>query len=174
MLWDLLAILVLQVLYVSVMTVRWIILVRGGRWLASAVSFVEVIIYVIGLGLVFSDLKDPLKVLVYALGYAVGALAGSYVEEKLALGNTVFQIITREPDRLVPALRDVGLGVTAWPAQGRDGPRGLLMVVARRRWVPELMKVIAEVDPRCFVVRLEPQALHGGFLSGFLFRGRYG
>lgn len=172
MLLDLLAILVLQVLFVSVTTVRWIILVRGSHWLAAAISFVENIVYVVGLGLVFRDLTNPLKVGVYALGYALGSLLGSFVEGKLALGYSVFQIITREPERMVPALREVGLGVTAWQAEGRDGPRGLLMVVGRRRWAPELMRLIAEIDPQAFVVSLEPQGLQGGFLQRLPFRRR--
>lgn len=164
MLLDLLAILVLQVLYVAVMTVRWIILVRGSRWTAAAISFFEVIIYVIGLGLVFSNLRDPARVMMYAVGYALGSLVGSYVEERLALGHSVFQIISRQPARLVPALRGMGIGVTSWQAEGREGPRELLMVVTRRRSASDLLGLVHEIDPQAFMIRLDPQALHGGFV----------
>ena len=107
---DLLIIFLAQATYVSVNTVRWIILVKGRRLLASAISFFEVILWVYALGLVVSQLSDPVKVATYALGYAVGALVGSKIEERLALGYVLFQVITTRIGELAPARS----GNTAW------------------------------------------------------------
>jgi uncharacterized protein YebE (UPF0316 family) len=123
MLLNLLIIFALEALYVTISTVRWIILVRGQRILASIISFFELILYVVALGMVVTQLHDPLRVGVYALGYAVGALAGSLAEERLAIGFTVFQIIT-DPDSDLPVrLRESGLGVTVWMAPHEEAGR---------------------------------------------------
>lgn len=168
MLTDLLIIFLLQVVYVGINTVRWIILMRGGRYLAAFISFFELILYVVALGMVVTKLNDPLRVGVYAFGYAVGALAGSWVEEQLALGFTIFHIIAPPGSPLPAKLREAGLGVTAWEAEGREGGRLVLMAVGRRRWNRQIMRLVEEVDPRAFVVRTEPQAFKGGFLLKYI------
>jgi uncharacterized protein YebE (UPF0316 family) len=168
---DLLIIFALEALYVTVTTVRWIILVRGQRLLAAAISFFEIILYVVALGMVFTQLGDPLRVGVYALGYAVGALAGSLVEERLAIGYTVFHVITQPGTILPTRLRESGLGVTAWTAEGREGDRIVLMAAARRKLAPAIMRLIETADPGAFVVRTEPQAFRGGFLLKYLKSG---
>lgn len=160
---DLFVIFTLQVLYVAINTMRWMILIRGLRLVAAVISFFEIILYVVALGMVVTKLDDPVRVVVYALGYAVGAGAGSWVEEQLALGFTIFHIITRPGTDLVSRLRAAGLGVTVWEAQGREGERCVLMAVARRRWASQVVKVVEAAAPDAFVVRTEPQWLKGGF-----------
>lgn len=169
---DLLIIFALEALYVSVTTVRWIILVRGRRFLAAFISFFELILYVVALGMVVTKLDDPLRVVVYALGYAVGALAGSWAEEQLALGFTVFHIIAQPGSPVAQKLRDAGLGVTVWDAKGREGDRLVLMAVARRRWSRDVVRLVEQVDPTAFVVRTEPQAFKGGFLLRYIKTGK--
>lgn len=164
MLFDLAVIFALEALYVTVTTVRWIILVRGKRALAALISFFELILYVVALGMVVTRLGDPLRIGAYALGYAVGVLLGSWVEERLALGYTVFYVIAESGTTLADRLREFGLGVTAWEAQGREGSRTVLMAVARRRWAPHVVRYVQEIDPGAFVVRTEPEAFKGGFL----------
>lgn len=171
MLSQLLLIFVLQCLYVSITTVRWIILVRGHPILASIISFFELILYVVALGMVVTQLGDPLRVVVYALGYAVGAWVGSKVEERLALGYTQFQIITRAPSQLAWRLREAGMGVTEWSAQGREGERLVLLVVARRKRTPMVMKLLNQLDPNAFVLQMQPQAFRGGFIEKVLRQG---
>ena len=168
MLTDLLVIFLLQALYVSISTVRWIILVRGHPLLASLISFFEIILYVVALSMVVGQLGDPLRVVVYALGYATGAFVGSRVEERLALGYTLFQIITRPPSNLAARLREAGMGVTVWNAEGREGDRLVLMVVARRKWTPMVMKLLEQLDPNAFVLQSSPQAFRGGFIDKYL------
>ncbi|MCI0673132.1 MAG: DUF2179 domain-containing protein [Myxococcaceae bacterium] len=168
---DLLLIFLLQALYVAITTVRWIILVRGHPVLASCISFFENLLYIVALGMVVTKLGDPMRVVVYALGYATGALVGFKVEEKLALGYTMFQIITRPPSTLAQRLREAGMGVTVWGAEGREGDRLVLMVLARRKWTPMVMKLLQELDPNAFVLQSAPQAFRGGFLDKYLKQG---
>lgn len=165
---DLVAIFLLQAIYVAVTTVRWIILVRGQRLLSAIISFFELILYVVALGMVVSQLHDPWRVGIYALGYATGVLIGGWAEERLAVGYTLFHIITEPQSTLPPVLREAGLGVTVWMADGREGNRMVLMAVARRRFVAQILAKIEATDPRAFVVQSEPQTFRGGFLLKYL------
>lgn len=165
---DLVLIFVLQAIYVAVTTVRWIILVRGQRFFAAAISFFEIILYVVALGMVVANLQDPLRVGVYALGYATGVLAGGWAEERLAVGFTVLHIITQPGSPLPRVLRSAGLGVTVWAADGREGVRMVLMAVTRRKFAAGILALIEKEDPRAFVVQTEPQRFRGGFLLKYL------
>lgn len=165
---DYLIIFLAQATYVSITTVRWIILVRGGKLLAAVISFFELILYVYALGLVVTQLSDPFKVATYALGYAVGSLVGAQIEERLAIGYTLFQVITTRVGEVAPLLREHGLGVTNWRGEGRMGEREVLFVVSRRKLGPKVTTLIDKVDPQAFVVRLDPSWYKGGFLQKYL------
>lgn len=165
---DLIAIFLLQAVYVAVTTVRWIILVRGQRLLSAIISFFELILYVVALGMVVSQLHDPWRVGVYAFGYAIGVLIGGWAEERLAVGHTLFHIITQPGSALPPVLREAGLGVTVWVADGREGNRLVLMAVARRKFAPQILAKIEATDPKAFVVQSEPKTFRGGFLLKYL------
>jgi len=165
---DFLIIFLAQATYVAITTVRWIILVKGGRVLAAVISFFEVILYVYALGLVVTQLSNPYKVAVYALGYAVGSLVGSKIEEKLALGYMLFQVITTRIGEVAPALRAKGLGVTNWRGEGRMGEREVLFVVARRKLGHQVSDLIEAVDPNAFIVQMEATWYKGGFLQKYL------
>lgn len=168
---DLLIIFAAQAVFVSMSTVRWILLVRGRRWLAASISLFEMSLQVLALSLVVTQIREnPLNVVAYASGHAAGSLIGSKVEETLAIGYHVFQIITRPATGLADRLRALGFGVTSWGAEGREGGREVLMVVARRRFAHDLYAVLDQVDPHAFVVRLEPQAFRGGYLLRFIRR----
>ena len=92
-------ILVINIIYVSFFTVRMILTLKGMRYLAAFVSVFEVFVYVIGLGLVLDNLNEIQNLIAYALGYALGVLAGMKIEEKLALGYITVNVITREWDK---------------------------------------------------------------------------
>jgi uncharacterized protein YebE (UPF0316 family) len=142
--------------------------VRGQRVLAAVISFFELIVYVVALGMVVSQLNDPWRVGFYAAGYATGVLIGGWAEQRLAFGHTVLHIITAPDTNLPPVLREARLGVTSWLADGREGHRMVLMAVARRRLVPRIMALIESADARAFVVQTDPQTFRGGFLLKYL------
>lgn len=165
---DLALIFGLQATYVAVTTVRWIILVRGRRGLAALISFFELILYVVALSMVFSNLGDPLRVVMYAAGYATGVLIGGWAEERLAIGYTLLHIVTRPDSPLPKQLREAGLGVTNWLAEGREGHRMVVMAVAHRKLAPKILRLLDQWDPHAFVVQSEPKAFKGGFLMKYL------
>ena len=127
-----LIILAINIVYVSFFTVRMILTLKGQKFLAAAISSIEVMIYVIGLGLVLDNLDNIQNLIAYAVGYALGVLLGSKIEETLALGYVTVKVITNHYDEQLPnKLRDVGFGVTSWLAEGRDGHRLMMEILTK-------------------------------------------
>jgi len=107
---------------VSLATLRMLFLVRGKRYYAGGIGFLEVIIYIMALKYVVDRLHSPLNLVFYALGFAAGNVVGSFIEEKVALGQVTLQVITdRRPLELAQRLRSLGLGVTVTHGLGLNG-----------------------------------------------------
>lgn len=157
-------ILLINVIYVSFFTIRMILTLKGQRYLAAVISMFEVVIYVVGLGLVLENLNEIQNLVAYALGYGLGVLAGMKLEEKLALGYITVNVITTEESKDLPRLlRDHGYGVTNWLANGREGDRMAMQILTPRKYELKLYQTINEFDPKAFIVSYEPKSIHGGF-----------
>lgn len=155
----------LQVVYVTIMTMRLIFLLRGNRYPAAFISVFEVMLWVYALGLVVNQLDDFTRLLAYAFGFAAGQIVGSFIEEKVAMGYTTVQVVAKTPSRLPEVFRGAGFGVTSWPGTGRDGGREVLLVVSRRRRAGELFRILDEHEPDAFALVMEPRSFRGGFMA---------
>ena len=123
MLFDLVFIFFARIIDVSLGTVRMILTVRGERYIAAAIGFFEIMVYVVALGKVIGSLDEPVRLILYCLGFAAGVIVGTWVEELLALGYRGIQVITvKENQPLVEKLREEGFAITTWEAEGRGGP----------------------------------------------------
>lgn len=71
-----------------------ILTLKGYRYIAAFVSMVEIIVYIIGLGLVLDNLNKIQNIIAYAAGYGIGVMVGMKIEEKLALGYITVNVIT--------------------------------------------------------------------------------
>ena len=159
-----LIILAINIVYVSFFTIRMILTLKGQKYLAAALSTIEVVIYIVGLGLVLDNLNKIQNLIAYAVGYALGVLVGTKIEEWLALGYVTVQVITNRYDESLPnKLRDEGFGVTSWMGEGRDGPRLMMDILTRRKTQQDLYNYILAFDSKAFIISHEPKHFHGGF-----------
>lgn len=159
-----LVIFVINIIYVSFLTLRTISTLKGYRYTAAIFSILETFVYVIGLGLVLENLDQFQNVIAYALGFGAGILVGLKIEEKLALGYLVVNVITSEIDKDLPKnLRDLGYGVTHGYQYGRDGERMTLQILTPRKYERKLIATIKELDERAFIITHEPKNINGGF-----------
>src|SRR5690606_5253623 len=162
-------ILTINIIYVSFFTIRMILTLKGQKYLAAALSSIEVVIYVVGLGLVLDNLNQIQNLIAYAVGYAMGVLFGTKIEQWLALGYVTVKVITNRYDESLPdKLRDEGFGVTSWMGEGRDGPRLMMEILTRRKTQQELYNKIIAFDAKAFIISHEPKHFHGGFWVGGL------
>lgn len=157
-------ILAINIVYVSFFTIRMILTLKGQRYLAAMLSSIEVIIYVVGLGLVLENLDQIQNLIAYAVGYALGVLVGMKIEEKLALGYITVNVITNEWGKdFTKILREQGYGVTSWMAYGMEGDRLAMQILTPRKHERSLFKLIKEIDPKAFIIAYEPKTIYGGF-----------
>ncbi|EKN66216.1 DUF2179 domain-containing protein [Schinkia azotoformans] len=168
-------ILSINIVYVSFFTIRMILTLKGQRYLAAAISSVEVVIYVVGLGLVLDNLDQIQNLIAYAVGYALGVLVGMKIEEKLALGYITVNVISNEWEKpFTKLLREKGYGVTSWMAYGMEGDRLAMQILTPRKYEESLYKLIKEIDPKAFIIAYEPKTIYGGFWVKSVRKGRLG
>lgn len=154
----------INIVYVTFFTVRMILTLKGYRYIAAGVSMVEVVIYVVGLGLVLENLNEIKNLVAYAIGYGFGVIIGTKIEEKMALGYITVNVITADENKKLPGLlRDSGYGVTDWSANGLEGNRSSLQILTPRKYELKLYAKIKELDSKAFIISYEPKSIHGGF-----------
>lgn len=134
---------------VSLGTVRTILVFRGRPYTAALIGFFEILIWLMAAGKVIQNLDRWYLAIAYAGGFAIGNIVGIYVESKLALGSELIRAISRDfKVELGDQLHRLGYTVTSIP--GKDAKLNVvevLLVVEKRRNVPQLIERILEIDP---------------------------
>ncbi|GAK13347.1 DUF2179 domain-containing protein [Geomicrobium sp. JSM 1781026] len=154
----------INIVYVSLLTLRLILTLKNLKLLAASAGMFEIVVYVTGLGIVLDNMTSVFHVTAYALGYGIGVIVGMKIEEKLALGYITVNVITKEYEPDIPnQLRDKGYGVTNWVAYGREGERLMMEILTSRRSEKLLYDTVKLLDPKAFIISHEPKAFFGGF-----------
>lgn len=142
----------LRIVDVSLGTLRIGFLVRGQRRLAGLFGFFESLVWLIAAAQVLANLDSPVKFLAYAAGYATGTMLGVSVERWLAIGESIVRVVTPiDTPPVEDSLRSAGHYVTLLNARGRDGDVSVAFSVIPRRKIPEVLKLLHEVNPSAFV-----------------------
>lgn len=162
---QIILILLLQLTYVPLLTLRTIFMVKNMSVIASCIGFMEVLVYITGLSLVFNGEQNILAKIVYAGGYGLGIFVGGYIEQKLAMGYTTLVVnLVNKNEQLISCLRNEGFGVTIFEGAGRDSKRYRLDILTKRNREKELLGLIEMYEPRAFIISYEPRKIKGGFL----------
>ena len=88
------AIFTARVTDVSLGTVRTIMVFRSRRLLASAIGFVESVIWVLAISQIVGNLDHWYLIAAYAAGFATGNYVGIWVEAKLAIGHELVRVVS--------------------------------------------------------------------------------
>ncbi|WP_051624201.1 DUF5698 domain-containing protein [Clostridium akagii] len=84
-----------KIIEVSFATLRMVLITKGEKFKGAIMALFEITIWLVVSANVLSNLAtDPMKGVMYALGYVVGNYMGSLVEEKIAIGVITATIIT--------------------------------------------------------------------------------
>ncbi|AOY78008.1 DUF2179 domain-containing protein [Clostridium formicaceticum] len=162
---EIILILLLQLVYVPIFTLRTIFLVKNMTMIASFLGFMESLVYVFGLSLVFRGEQGPVALIVYAVGFGVGILVGGAIENKLAIGyNSLVVNLMEKNMELIDHLRAEGFGVTVYEGEGRDSKRYRLDILTKRSREEELLQRIEAYEPKAFIISYEARKFKGGFL----------
>lgn len=159
-------ILVAKMIEVSIGTTRIVLITRGERVLGACLGFLEVIIWVVLVSTVLSDVsKDPLKVLFYAAGFALGNYTGSLLEERLGIGNVRVEAIVMEDHGLdlTNELRAKGYAVTVIDGKGMNFGRNVLLMNIKRKNYVNVVKLIKEHQENVVITINDIKPVYGGY-----------
>lgn len=144
-------ILVARATDVSLGAVRRIMVTQGRKKTAFLVGTVEMLIWIVVLFHVITKFHSPYHLITYALGFGIGNALAVDIDKKLAIGEQVLRIFTRN-EYLATSLRERGHYVTVFEGFGREGKIFLLYLKEQRRNSLETLNLAREVDPKLFYI----------------------
>jgi len=151
---------------VAIGTIRIILVSKGMKILAPVLGFFEILIWLIAIGQVMQNLTNVTNYLAYAFGFAIGNYIGIIIEEKLAMGKIVLQVITRlNASELINYLRNDSFSVTVVDATGSTGPVQLLYTVIKRSQLSPVIAHIKTFNPKAFYTVEDIRFAAGGTYS---------
>lgn len=155
-----------KIIEVALMTLRVVLITKGEKLYGSIIGFFEVVVWLSLIGSVLVGIEeDPLRMVVYSIGFAVGNYVGSYIEERLALGLMTINIIATEENgkELADILRSENIGVTSVDAEGREKNRSLLIIHAKRKRKSEILKIIENTEIPTVISVNDTKVIYGGY-----------
>jgi uncharacterized protein YebE (UPF0316 family) len=149
---------------VTLGTMRIIFLSRGRKFLAPALGFVEVFIWITVVSQIVGGAKNNLLAyFAYAAGFAVGNYFGMVIEDKLAIGTLVIRaILPRNGNELTERLREAGYGVTFVDGHGASGDVVLIYTVVMRKELGQVISIIQNTAPKAFFTVEELRSVQQG------------
>lgn len=156
-----------KILENALATVRLIVVANGKKVLGAILNTVVSIIWVFTAGIVIVDIsEDLLKVLFFCLGSGIGSYVGSYIENKLALGNNLLMcIIDKKEITMVDTLREKGYGITTISGYGKDTEKYILMIFTTRKKRRKLVDEIKSLNNNCMIISEVANPIYGGYLN---------
>jgi len=156
----------LRICDVSLGTIRTVVIVRGWRFLASAIGFVEVTIFIVVISRVLSHMDTWINVIAYSGGFAAGTFIGITIERKIAPGKVLMRVISRGIwKNVADTLRNNGFGVTELNGIGKDGAVMMIESVIERKNMPKFLQLVEEVDPCAFIMSEEMHEIKRGYIK---------
>lgn len=155
---------VLRVSDMTLDTLRVLFVMRGKKQIAWVLGFCQSAIYIFAIGRVLTQLNNPLNIIGYAAGFATGNVVGMIIEERIAIGHILINIISpRLGSAIVTHLRKNGYAVTELSGRGKDGMVSMLNCSVLRRQVDKVHQLINEIDPEAFITAEDVRPIKHGF-----------
>jgi uncharacterized protein YebE (UPF0316 family) len=145
-------------------TLRVLFVMRGKKRIAWVLGFFQSAIFVLAIGRVLTQLDNPLNIIGYAAGFATGNVVGMYIEERIAMGHILINIISsRLGTAIADHLRQNGYAVTEVSARGKDGMVSMINCSVLRKQVDIVRQLVNEIDPEAFITAEDVRPIRRGF-----------
>jgi len=155
-----------KIVEVSLTTVRIVLITRGEKFYGSVIGFFEVLIWLYVIGTMLVGINEaPLKMIVYASGFACGNYIGCILEDKLALGLMTINAIVSGKDGKILAeiLRAENVGVTIIDAEGLKEEKKMLILHVKRKRKSEILKVMQDSNINAVISLVDTKTIYGGY-----------
>jgi len=154
----------LRVVDMTLDTIRVLFVVRGKKLIVWILGFFQSLVFVVAISSVLTQLDNILNVIGYATGFATGNLVGMLIEQRLAIGHILVNIISSNRGAFIAErLRAGGYAVTEIAGRGRDGTVFELHASVLRRDVPHVETIVLEADPQAFITAEDVRPVRRGF-----------
>ncbi|MBN09096.1 MAG: hypothetical protein CMC79_01805 [Flavobacteriaceae bacterium] len=128
------------------------LLVSKKPFYAALIGLVESAIWIIAVSKVVRDIDHPILIFGYAVGFALGTIAGSYLENIIGIGSIVIRVFSpSDSPSIAGALREKGYLVTVIDGEGRDGGVRVCWSIVPRRKRKAVIKIIKDINPNAYV-----------------------
>jgi len=159
-------ILIVKVIEVSLGTLRIVLITRGVRKIGALLGFFEVLIWITLVSTVLDNVADdPIKVVIYALGFALGNYIGSLIEQKLAIGTVRIEAIVTDIHgaEMAQEIRNRGYAVTIIDAKGMSSNRSVLIMHIKRKDYNDVVEIIRELQENVVITINDIKPVYGGY-----------
>lgn len=159
-----LLIFVLRVGDMTLDTIRVLFMVRGKKLLVWVLGFFQALIFVVAISSVLTQLNNILNIIGYATGFATGNIVGMMIENRLAIGHVLINIISSNRGAFIAErLRASGYAVTEIAGRGMNGTVFELHASVLRKDVSQVETIVLESDPQAFVTAEDVRPVRRGF-----------
>ncbi|GKT33772.1 Protein of unknown function UPF0316 like protein, partial [Aduncisulcus paluster] len=110
--------------------------------------------------------SDPIKAIVYALGFSLGSYFGSKIEEKIGIGVSEVKAIVKAEHgpEVVEFLRAQGYAVTVVEGKGKNLARHILFMYIKRKKVREVIEQLTAFQENAVITVSDTKPVYGGYL----------
>ena len=148
-------------------TLKTLFVIRGNKKLSFLFGFIEMSIWYVVVSRALGTGKMDIFIgTAYSLGYAAGAVVGSIIEERLAIGQLSLQVIVeRDHKNLVDVLRQNGYAVSTVDCAGLNSLRTMLIIEINRKDLKKVKKIIDGVEPSAFMTISDTRMVMNGYFE---------
>ncbi|MFA9431851.1 GNAT family N-acetyltransferase [Egicoccus sp. AB-alg2] len=133
-------------------TFRMALANRGRRLLSAVFAGVEALLYVSVFTSLVAGVGDPVRLVAYATGVAVGTLLGLHADERLTAGVAeVRAVAAGDGTAVLDLLHRAGWPATGVPGVGPRGPVTSISLAVDERHAPEVLGLLENLQPAPFV-----------------------
>ena len=157
-----------RIIDVSLGTVRTMLTVKGKKFYASLIGFIEVLIWFLVVREALNTEESGIIIaLSYALGYATGTFIGGVLSSKFIVTPVTVQIVTKiEIESMMAVLKNNHYGCSILDVTGYEQtPKKMIIVETTSKRIKSLTRLVNEVDDKAFIVISETKYIQNGYLK---------
>ncbi len=128
-----------KILENSIGTLRMIIVSNGKKLEGAILNFILSFIWIISTSLVVLN-NNIYKILIFAIGSLIGSYMGSILEEKIALGNNMLFIVSKEYKKISKLENTYLIN------------KDILMIMVKRKKRKEIIDKILNIDNKAIII----------------------
>lgn len=128
-------------------TLRIIVIANGKKLFGAILQGIIAIVWMCITGVVIVNItEDPFKIIAFALGSAFGSYIGSFIEEKMAIGNNLLLIIIKKEleNKIISTIKENGYNITN--IENCDKNKSILIIVLTRKDRKKVINLIRNID----------------------------